>query len=377
MEGEARVADAILIINVGSSSLKFATFTHQVEPGLILRGKLDASPGEIHLSAQDADGSVLEDRKVSLKDGVGLETTLPLLLDWMNRRFADRLIAVGHRVVHGGMHFTNPTRITPDVIEGLEALVPLDPLHQPHHLAAMRVLAHAMPDVPQVACFDTAFHAGQPRLAKLFALPSRYAASGIIRYGFHGISYEYIASRLREIDPVAASGRTVVAHLGNGSSMCAVKNGRSVASTMGLTPLDGLPMGTRCGTLDPGVILYLMRAEHRDAASIEHLLYQESGLLGVSGTSSDVRRFSQAMILAAKKRLIYWPIARVVNWVLWQRQCPGSMRWSSPAVLARTRQRCAKGYVVPASGLASVWTPPQITQDRHESAHPTARCRHG
>ena len=237
---------------------------------------------------QDAGGSVLEDRKVSLKDGVGLETTLPLLLDWMNRRFADRLIAVGHRVVHGGMHFTNPTRITPDVIEGLEALVPLDPLHQPHHLAAMRVLAHAMPDVPQVACFDTAFHAGQPRLAKLFALPSRYAASGIIRYGFHGISYEYIASRLREIDPVAASGRTVVAHLGNGSSMCAVKNGRSVASTMGLTPLDGLPMGTRCGTLDPGVILYLMRAEHRDAASIEHLLYQESGLLGVSGTSSDV-----------------------------------------------------------------------------------------
>src|SRR5581483_6453635 len=200
-----------------------------------------------------------------------------------------RIIAAGHRVVHGGLQFTRPVRIDAAVLAALESLVPLAPLHQPHNLAAIRAITGRAPGLPQVACFDTSFHRTQPAVAQTFALPRRYTEEGVLRYGFHGLSYEYIASVLRRTDDRAAAGRTVVAHLGNGASLCALTGGRSVASTMGFTAVDGLPMGTRCGALDPGVLLYLMDRHGMDARALEKLIYQQSGLLGVSGLSSDLR----------------------------------------------------------------------------------------
>ncbi len=199
------------------------------------------------------------------------------------------MIAAGHRVVHGGTRFQAPVRIDDEVLAALAALVPLAPLHQPHNLAAIRALRAAAPDLAQIACFDTAFHRGVPDVAQAYALPPSITDRGVRRYGFHGLSYEYIASVLPQFDPIAAGGRTVVAHLGNGASMCAMRAGRSVATTMGFTALEGLPMGTRTGSLDPGVVLYLMDELGMDARAIEHLLYQQSGLLGMSGVSSDMR----------------------------------------------------------------------------------------
>jgi acetate kinase len=202
---------------------------------------------------------------------------------------AHRLVGVGHRVVHGGVKYSAPVTVTSEVLAELERLVPLAPLHQPHNLAAIKAAINAMPSVPQVACFDTAFHRTQPEVAQLFALPRRFTDEGVRRYGFHGLSYEYIASVLPGLDPRAAVGRTVVAHLGNGASMCAMRGGRSVATTMSFTPADGLVMGTRTGALDPGVMLYLMRKHRMNADHLEHLIYHESGLLGVSGVSGDMR----------------------------------------------------------------------------------------
>jgi acetate kinase len=198
-------------------------------------------------------------------------------------------VAVGHRVVHGGQRFSGPVRLTPAVVDELDKLTPLAPLHQPHNLKSIRLFDQMQPDVPQVACFDTAFHRTQPEVAQAFALPAAITDLGVRRYGFHGLSYEYIASVLPHVAPGAAAGRTVVAHLGNGASMCGLVAGASVASTMGFTALDGLPMGTRCGNLDPGVVLYLMEELGMDARAVEVLLYRESGLLGVSGVSADMR----------------------------------------------------------------------------------------
>ena len=200
-----------------------------------------------------------------------------------------RLDAVGHRIVHGGLTYREPTLIDAKVLADLEELAPLAPLHQPHNLAPIRALAELRPDLPQVACFDTAFHRSQPEVAQAYALPRAYTGKGVRRYGFHGLSYEYIASELPRYDAWAASGRVIVAHLGNGSSLCALRDGRSVATTMGFSSLDGLPMGTRCGSLDPGVVLLFLNHLHLDAHAIEEILYKDSGLLGVSGISSDMR----------------------------------------------------------------------------------------
>ena len=200
-----------------------------------------------------------------------------------------RIIGVGHRVVHGGLEFMAPTRLTPDVLAKLDRYVPLAPLHQPHNLSAIRVMLDRLPDVPEIGCFDTAFHRSIPEVAQLFALPPRFAQAGIRRYGFHGLSYEFIASRLPAIDERAASGRTVVFHLGNGASMCAMRGGHSVATTMGFTAVEGLPMGTRCGSLDPGVLLFMMDELTLGPREIERLIYHESGLYGMSGISNDVR----------------------------------------------------------------------------------------
>jgi acetate kinase len=209
---------------------------------------------------------------------------------WLRQHFGDRvLLGVGHRVVHGGTDFAAPVRVTPAVLARLEALCPLAPLHQPHNLAGIRAVAAVQPDLPQVACFDTAFHRGHPEIADWFALPRRFHDDGIRRYGFHGLSYEYIASVLPEVAPEIARGRVVVAHLGSGASMCAIRGGRSQDSTMGFTALDGLPMGTRCGALDPGVVLHLIRAYGMDVDAVERMLYNECGLKGVSGISNDMR----------------------------------------------------------------------------------------
>jgi acetate kinase len=227
---------------------------------------------------------------VSPDPALGQQTALAALLAWLQAHPTQgRLLAAAHRVVHGGEHFTEPTRVTPEVLVQLEALVPLAPLHQPHNLAAIRAFSSLLPTLPQVACFDTAFHAHQAWVAQAFALPRRISQTGVKRYGFHGVSYEYIASVLPQHLGAAAQGRVVVAHLGNGASMCAMKGLRSVASSMGFTALDGLMMGTRCGQMDPGVLLYLMQHEGMSAAQLEAMLYKESGLLGVSGLSSDMR----------------------------------------------------------------------------------------
>jgi acetate kinase len=282
--------DAFLILNAGSSSLKFSIFLHGDPPLLVLRGHLEELMTSPRFSAWDSAGNVVGKNEWDAGTVLGHQKAIEFLFDWGRSGTLSeyRIVAVGHRIVHGGVKFTGPVVIDRQILVELEALIPLAPLHQPHNLAAIKAVAERAPQLPQVACFDTSFHRSQPALAQAFALPRHYAERGILRYGFHGLSYEYIASQLPELDTRAASGRTVVAHLGNGASMCALRAGKSIATTMSFTPIDGLPMGTRCGAIDPGVLFHLMK-EGLDLPGLEKLLYNESGLLGVSGISSDVR----------------------------------------------------------------------------------------
>jgi acetate kinase len=283
--------DAILVLNAGSSSLKFSVFLDGEPPKPFLRGQLESILTTPRFLAKDGAGHIIGERSWPSPTRLGHEGAVAFLFEWGRggALAGHRIVAAGHRVVHGGVRHDRPVRIDATILAALDELVALAPLHQPHNLAAIRAITAAVPQLPQVACFDTSFHRTQPGIAQLFALPQRYADEGVRRYGFHGLSYEYIASVLPGIDAGAARGRTVVAHLGNGASMCAMKAGKSVASTMGFTALDGLPMGTRCGALDPGVLLYLMERHGQDARALEKLLYQESGLLGLSGISSDMR----------------------------------------------------------------------------------------
>jgi acetate kinase len=285
------MADALLILNAGSSSLKFSVFLDREPPELLLRGQIEGLKTQPRFAARDASGQVVGEKEWEGGAALGHEGAIEFLLTW-GRGGAmgeNRVVAAGHRVVHGGTRFDRPVRIDDETVAALEALVPLAPLHQPHNLAAIKEVAQRAPALPQVACFDTSFHRTQPAVAQTFALPRRFADEGVERYGFHGLSYEYIATVLPGIDERAAHGRTVVLHLGNGASMCALQGGKSVATTMGFTAVDGLPMGTRCGSVDPGVLLYLMSRHGMDARALEELLYHQSGLLGVSGISSDVR----------------------------------------------------------------------------------------
>jgi acetate kinase len=285
------MADLILVLNAGSSSIKFCAFDAGAPgPALLLRGQLEGLYTEPRFKATNAAGDSTDEHKWEPGTQLGHEGAVAFLGEYLRSHGAGhRLAAVGHRVVHGGLAFSEATLVTPQVIEQLATLVPLAPLHQPHNLEPIRILAERRPEVPQVACFDTAFHRSQPDAAQAFALPQEISARGVRRYGFHGLSYEYIAGALPAVAPQAAAGRTVVAHLGNGSSMCAIQGGRSMASTMGFTAVDGLPMGTRSGSLDPGVILYLMDEMKMDTRAVEDLIYKRSGLLGVSGVSSDMR----------------------------------------------------------------------------------------
>ena len=288
MGGTAGDGQAILVLNAGSSSIKFCVFRLLAGNAVRdLRGQasgLGTSPRFVLRRGDE----ILADE--ALAGPVDHRQALGNILDALHGHLADVAIAgVGHRVVHGGLEFMAPTRVGQAVLARLDRYVPLAPLHQPHNLAAIRVMLDQMPGVPEIACFDTAFHRTVPEVAQLFALPPRFAAAGVRRYGFHGLSYEYIAASLPGIDPRAAAGRTVVFHLGNGASMCALRGGHSVATTMGFTAVEGLPMGTRCGSLDPGVLLFLMDELKLGPRDIERLLYHESGLLGLSGISSDVR----------------------------------------------------------------------------------------
>ena len=285
------MSDAILVLNAGSSSIKFSLF---LESGnaleLFLGGQIEGLYTAPKFKAKNADGGSVGEKQWASGEALGHDGALGYLSDFLRQQLGEHPVAaVGHRVVHGGVDYAAPVRLTAEIVNDLEKFIPLAPLHQPHNLTPIRLLLANRPELPQVACFDTAFHHAQPAVAQAFALPPEITERGVRRYGFHGLSYEYIASVLAEYDPRAAQGRTVVLHLGNGASMCAVKAGKSMASTMGFTAMDGLPMGTRCGNLDPGVVLYLMDELKMDTRAIEKLLYQKSGLLGVSGLSSDMR----------------------------------------------------------------------------------------
>jgi len=282
-------ADAVLTLNAGSSSLKLALFAGDGDRAFAT-GLVDRIGGAGSLRLRDASGADIAvetpepdafgDHAASLRTVfAALRTTFP----------GHEITAVGHRVVHGGPRHAAPVIVDTTVLADLAALNTLAPLHQPHNLAGIRAAMAAFSDTPQVACFDTGFHRTDDFVAEAYALPRRYHAQGVRRYGFHGLSYEWIAHELARTEPALAAGRVVVAHLGNGASMCGVHAGRSVASTMGFSPLDGLVMGTRCGQIDPGVLLYLMEAEGMDAAALSELLYRQSGLLGLSGISNDMR----------------------------------------------------------------------------------------
>jgi acetate kinase len=288
--------DVVLVLNAGSSSLKFEVFgIDGGEPSSLVGGKVEELTTAAVFEAEDAAGRRIGEHRWPADAPPGHDGAIAWLARWLAEQLPGKTLqAVGHRVVHGGTKYHAPVRVDAGVLADLERLVPLAPLHQPHNLSGIRAVAAQRPDLPQVACFDTAFHTTQDELAQMFALPHRFAEAGVRRYGFHGLSYEYIASVLPTLDAKAAAGRTVVAHLGNGASLCAMAGGRSVASTMGFTALEGLPMGTRCGQIDPGVLIYLMDEHGMDARAIERLLYKESGLLGVSGRSSDMRELLAA-----------------------------------------------------------------------------------
>jgi acetate kinase len=284
--------ELVLVINAGSSSIKFQLFeAHEHDPIMLYKGLIDGIYVDPKFVAKDANDNKLTDERLPADLPKSHDSALRHLLAWMQPHLHGRKIAaIGHRVLHGGMKYSEPVLITPEVFAVLEEFIPLGPLHQPHNLTPIRILNELMPGVPQVACFDTAFHMAQPPMHKLYALPLEFSEKEhIYRYGFHGLSYTYIASAMPELDKKAAEGHTVVCHLGNGSSAAAVKGGKCQATTMGFTALEGLPMGTRTGSIDAGVVLHCLNHLKMDAKQIEELLYKKSGLLGLSGISSDMR----------------------------------------------------------------------------------------
>ena len=298
---------AILTLNAGSSSVKFALYEAQDEPILLASGHVSGIGVDAWLKIKSAGGETLVDVDLAedaIADPSAALTEILRRLDDLD--IAIDIKAVGHRVVHGGVTHAGPAVLSEGVIAELEALTPFAPLHQPHNLAGIRAAQAAFPGAPQIGCFDTAFHRTHPWVNDTFALPRALYDKGVRRFGFHGLSYDYITGAMREVAPFHLEGGVIVAHLGNGASMCAIRGGQSVGSTMGFSALDGLPMGTRCGQLDPGVVLYLMDQIGMDAAEIEHMLYRESGLKGLSGISSDMRALLASPDPAAAQAIDYF-----------------------------------------------------------------------
>ncbi len=300
--------DTILVVNAGSSSVKFQIFS--VEGGVRLqrqiKGQIDGLGTRPRLRASGASGDPLADRAYPIEAVPDVPTAMGVAGDWLRNEHRIHPIAVGHRVVHGGPEYDRPVLIDHGVVARLERFVNLAPLHQPHNLAPIRSILANFPALPQVACFDTAFHRTHSAVADHYALPHPLYAEGVRRYGFHGLSYEYIARALPQTAPDIASRRVIVAHLGSGASMCALKGGHSVESTMGFTALDGLPMGTRPGQLDPGVVLYLISEKGMSASNVQNFLYRDCGLKGLSGVSNDMRELEKSEDPKAKLAIDYF-----------------------------------------------------------------------
>lgn len=281
--------DTILVVNAGSSSLKFEVFAVGTALMKLVKGQVEGIGTAPHFTVKNAKGEQTVDRSYASGEVPDFAAAMHHVGAWLREQFEGQLVAVGHRVVHGGPDYARPVRVDQHVLEDLERYIPLAPLHQPNNLAPIRTLLERQPGLPQVACFDTAFHRGHDPVTDHYAIPAHFFAEGVRRYGFHGLSYEYVAGRLKEIAPDIAKGRVIVAHLGNGASMCALRDGHSLECTFGFTALDGLPMGTRCGQIDPGVLLYLIEQGRMTSSELQDMLYNGSGLKGLSGISNDVR----------------------------------------------------------------------------------------
>ncbi len=375
------MTSSIAVINAGSSSIKFAIFDATKEERRRFRGQIEGIGTAPHLHVFDATGAKVDDRSFE-PQGFDHGTATREIIDLARRLLVEgSVVGVGHRVVHGGVKYASPVRVSETVLKDLAELTPLAPLHAPHNIAPIRAIMEAAPQLPQIACFDTAFHRNQSILAQTFALPRRFAEEGLRRYGFHGLSYEYLVSRLKELAPQVASGRIVFAHLGNGASLCAVKGGRSVASTMGFTAVDGLMMGTRCGSLDPGAVLYMMQHRRMDAAAIEDLLYRQSGLLGVSGISSDMRTLRASSDPAAKEAITLF-VYRIVREIgslvaalggvdglvfsagigegdaLTRGEAVEGSRWTGAILDSARNEHCREGLISADDSSVAVWVIP-------------------
>ncbi len=300
----------VITLNAGSSSIKFALFAlAEGAPRAMALGLVEQIDVLRYIKLHDAAGIMLHEASWEADASSFYEDALTRLLDWRRQAFPQvNVVAVGHRVVHGGLHYSTPMIITDAVLDALRRLIPLAPLHQPHNIAGIEAARQAWPHVQQVACFDTGFHRGHNIVNDLYALPLGFYQEGMRRYGFHGLSYEYVSKKLREFAPNYAAGRIVAAHLGAGASMCAILNGRSISSSMGFTALDGLPMATRCGQLDAGLVLYLLQEKGMSAESITELLYHQSGLKGLSGLSGDMRELLLAGTEAARTAIAYFVV---------------------------------------------------------------------
>ncbi|HJV24379.1 MAG TPA: acetate/propionate family kinase [Aromatoleum sp.] len=310
---------AVLVINAGSSSLKFALFPTEPELATTapLSGQIEGIGATPHLSAKDASGERYDEPVITAgSQSEQHRDSLNHLFRWLSGHNPNLdIVAAGHRIVHGGELHSAPVLLNESVLRDLDSFIPLAPLHQPHNLRAVRAVAALLPEIPQVGCFDTAFHRTQPAVAQAFALPRAISAEGVKRYGFHGLSYDYVARQLPDVVHERARGAVLIAHLGNGASMCALRDGKSVASTMGFTAVEGLMMGTRTGSLDPGVLLYLMEQKGMDAKALTNLLYKQSGLLGVSGISQDMRTLLASDAREAREavELFCYRIAREIG----------------------------------------------------------------
>jgi len=300
--------DTILVVNAGSSSVKFQVFSVDGEGKLrrLIKGQMDGIGSRPRLRASGADSDPLADRAYPIEAVPDVPSAMAIAGGWLRDELRISPVAVGHRVVHGGPDYDRPVRIDHGVVARLERLVALAPLHQPHNLAPIRSLLANSPTLPQVACFDTAFHRTHDAVADYYAIPYQLHSEGVRRYGFHGLSYEYVAKTLPQVAPEIAKGRVIVAHLGSGASMCALKGGRSIESTMGFTALDGLPMGTRPGQIDPGVVLYLISEKGMSASNVQNFLYRDCGLKGLSGISNDMRELEASEDPRAKLAVAYF-----------------------------------------------------------------------